>query len=345
MARKPGASLKKTVGQGSGGSPRDPARSSGATGQKIRLRDRLRGYLLNHRQVCMLTLQRLLKEPLQTLMTALVIAIALGLPAGLYVGVSNLQQLGDGFDSTARLTLFLSRNARVEAINRLRETLEKFPDIAEVEYVSREQALAEFKITSGFGEALAMLDENPLPPVLLIEPASGIQGDTVAVNALVERLKGQALVDDVQLDMKWIQRLQGILEVFYRLTLTLGIMLALGILLVIGNTIRLAIENRRDEIVVVKLVGGTNGYVRRPFLYTGLWYGVFGGLLAWLLVTISLSWLAGSVANLASLYQSNFALTGLGFSGFVALPLMAGALGLLGAWQAVARHLAAIEPR
>ena len=318
---------------------------AGATGQRIRKRDRLQGYFLNHRQVCLMTLRRLLKQPLQTLMTALVIAIALGLPATLYLGVVNLKQLGDGFDDTARLTIFLHRNARQEAIEHLQKQLDKDADIAEVVYISRQQALEEFKVTSGFGEVLTMLDGNPLPPVLLVKPAAHFQDDLPASEALVGRLRQVALVDDVKLDMKWIQRLHGILEISRRLSLALGAMLALGVLLIVGNTIRLAIENRRDEILVVKLVGGTNGYVRRPFLYTGIWYGAIGGLLAWLLVWIGITWLDGSVSRLAALYQSSFSLQGLGFSGLLVLSLISAALGLLGAWAAVARHLSAIEPK
>ena len=136
---------------------------------------------------------------------------------------------------------------------------------------------------SGLGDALAQLDENPLPHVLVLE----FDQATVSpeqLSATADELQQLPLVDSVRLDMQWVQRLHAILEMGRRVAFALGIALALGVLLVIGNTIRLAVENRRDEIVVVKLVGGTNGYVRRPFLYTGLWYGVAGGLLAWLLV-------------------------------------------------------------
>jgi len=328
-----------------GSSATRDTRHAGATGQRVRKRDRLQGYFVNHRQVCMLTLRRLMDQPIQSLMTALVLAIALGLPAGLYLGVVNLKQLGDSFDDTARLTIFLHRNARIEAIELLRQQLGKDEDIANVTYISREQALEEFKETSGFGEVLTLLDENPLPPVLLVTPAVQFRNNLPASEALVERLRKTALVDDVKLDMKWIQRLQGILEISRRLSFALAVLLALGVLLIVGNTIRLAIESRRSEIVVVKLVGGTNGYVRRPFLYTGLWYGIGGGLLAWLLVWLGMTWVDGAVSRLASLYQSPFSLQGLGFEGLMVLILVAGGLGLLGAWVAVARHLSSIEPK
>ncbi len=320
-------------------------RAKGATGQKIRRIHRLKGYLLNHRQVSAATLRRLWAAPVQTLMTALVIAIALGLPATLYLGVVNLNQLSSGFEGSARITIFLDHHAAEREVDTLRRSLELDTDIAEITYISREQALAEFKALSGFGQVLEMLDENPLPPVLLLKPAQSLKRNLAASEALVAELLAKPSVDDVKLDMKWVQRLQALLEVSRRLAFMLGGLLSLGVLLIVGNTIRLAIENRREEIVVVKLVGGTDGYVRRPFLYTGLWYGVMGGVLAWLLVWLGVSWLDMSVQRLAALYQSSFQLQGLGFSGVMVLIAIAATLGLVGAWLAVSQHLSVIEPK
>ena len=326
---------------------KSPSRESrrGASDGRAKLLDKLRSYFQNHRQLLLSTFHRLAKEPVQTLMTSLVVAIALGLPAVLYVGIVNMQALGSRVETTAQLTVFLNKEATEVAVEQLRESLLSESDITAVDYISREQALVEFQALSGFGDVLEMLDENPLPPVLIVQPVDHFQGDLLASEGLVTRLKALALVDDVRLDMKWMQRLQGMLEVGERLAFSLGIALALGILLIIGNTIRLAIESRRDEIVVVKLVGGTNAYVRRPFLYTGIWYGALGGLLAWFLVAVGLQWIDGPVEHLAELYQSVFELQGMGFSGLVALVVIGAILGLIGAWLAVARHLAGIEPK
>lgn len=325
------------------GSSRETRR--GASGSRAVLLDKFRSYLQNHRQLFINTLQRLLAEPAQTLMTSLVVAIALGLPAALYVGVINLQQLGSRVETTAQITVFLQKGASEQAVDQLRQTLSSETDISSVAYVSSQQALDEFREASGFGDVLEMLDQNPLPPVLIVQPSSLYQDDLAASEKLVNRLSAMALVDDVLLDMKWMQRLQAMLVIGERLALSLGLVLALGVLLIIGNTIRLAIESRRDEIVVVKLVGGTNAYVRRPFLYTGIWYGFIGGMLAWLFVTLGLQWVEGPVSHLAELYQSLFQLKGLGFSGLIALLVAGAALGLVGAWLAVARHLSSIEPR
>jgi cell division transport system permease protein len=278
-------------------------------------------------------------------MTPLVVAIALGLPAALYVGVINLQQLGSSVETTTQMTVFLKVDSAQSAIDKLQKNLVSDVDITAVEYISRQQALEEFRSLSGFGDVLDMLDENPLPPAFIVQPGMRFQNNLAASEALVAKLKGMALVDDVMLDMKWMQRLQAMLVVGERLAFSLGLALAVGVLLIIGNTIRLAIESRRDEIVVVKLVGGTNAYVRRPFLYTGLWYGAIGGILAWVLVAVGLQWIAGPVERLAELYQSLFQLMGLGVVGLVALLLIGAGLGLVGAWLAVGRHLSSIEPK
>ena len=152
-------------------------------------------------------------------------------------------------------------------------------------------------------------------------------------------------VAEALLDMEWLQRLNSLMHLSRRLVQIVGGLLVLGVLLILGNTIRLAIENRREEIVVVKLVGGSNAFVRRPFLYTGLWYGVGGGVLAGLLVSLALWFLQQPVADLAKLYGSDFRLRGLGIMGGLNLVVLGGLLGLAGAWLAVTRHLVHIQPR
>ena len=344
--RTPPKSSRKSEKKASSGhrkTAKEPRR--GASDGRAAFLDKLRSYLQSHQRLFFNTLRRLLAEPIQTLMTSLVVAIALGLPAALYVGVVNLQQLGSNVETTAQMTVFLKKEASQQAIDQLRQNLESDQGFSTIDYISRQQALDEFRILSSFGDVLEMLDENPLPAVFIVQPAAAFQQDLKASEALVDKLKAMALVDDVQLDMKWMQRLQAMLVVGERLAFSLGLALALGVLLIVGNTIRLAIESRRDEIVVVKLVGGTDAYVRRPFLYTGLWYGFIGGALAWVLVVLGLQWLSRPVEHLSTLYQSLFQLQGLGFSGLVTLLCIGAGLGLIGAWLAVARHLSSIEPK
>jgi len=192
---------------------------------------------------------------------------------------------------------------------------------------------------SGFGAALQYLDENPLPEAFLVQPL--LLNDATRLVTEIRQLK---LVDDVQLDMQGLQRLDALLDMGRKLVLALAAALGVGVILVVGYTIRLAIQSRRDEITVVKLVGGTDAYVRRPFLYTGLLFGIFGAVVAAIMLTVLGFWLAGPVDKLAGLYQSQFRVTGLGFGGFISLLLIGGAVGLAGAWLAVGQHLRNIKP-
>ena len=298
--------------------------------------------LRHHQESAHQSFMRLLHESLQSAMTIAVISIALALPAALYVLVGSLQQMGGNLDASARITLFLKRNTSSDAIDALRSSLIADQQIEQVEYISAKQALSEFKTHSGFGEVLDLLDENPLPPVLLVNPSGN--PETQDIKALAESLRDNSLIESVQVDMEWLERLNGILTMGRQAIYALTLVLAFGVLLITGNTIRLAIENRREEILVVKLVGGTNAYIRRPFLYTGLWYGVFGGILSWVMVALGCWWLNISVEQLAVLYQSQWALKNPGVVQLCVIAMGSGLLGILGAWLAVGRQVSAIEP-
>lgn len=302
-----------------------------------------RVHLLRHLQVFFYSLGQLARAPLASLMTAAVIGIALALPAGLHVLLDNVQQLTGGWDSASRISLFLKRNVGDERARRLAATLRRLPQVAAVDYLPREKALAEFERLSGFGDALKALDENPLPPVLIVTPAPAA-ATPEAAERLLTHLKQYGPVELAQLDMQWVKRLYVIMALVRRGVLVLGLLLGLAVLLVVGNTIRLAIQNRRQEIVVMKLVGGSDAFIRRPFLYTGFWYGLFGGLIAALLVSLALWTLAGPVERLAGLYQSPFRLAGLGGGELLTLLATGIGLGLAGSWLAVGRHLREIEP-
>ncbi|MEM0953431.1 MAG: permease-like cell division protein FtsX [Pseudomonadota bacterium] len=306
--------------------------------------DRLRSWRGHHAHSARDSLTRLLRHPLTSLMTWLVIGIALALPVGLNVALSNARSVSVNWDSPAQISLFLRAEVSVEAADVLAKRIEQRDDVLAVRMVGREQALDEFRQLSGFGDVLANLEGNPLPNLLLVTPMSDAMGGA-EMGLLRAALEGQAGVDRAVLDMEWVQRLNALVALSQRSVATLGLTLALGVLLVIGNTIRLAIENRRQEILVVKLVGGSDAFVRRPFLYTGFWYGLGGAIVAWIVVGLALWFLRGPLSALALLYQSDFALRGLGAAGSLGL-LSAGAiLGLLGAWLAVTRHLGEIQPR
>ena len=304
---------------------------------------RLNVYLLRHLQVFFYTLGQLWRTPLATLMTAAVIGIALALPSGLQVLLNNAQRLSQGWDGATQISLFLQKGVSEERAQDMAGRLRARDDIASVEFISKDEALAEFRRLSGFGEALKALDSNPLPSVIVVHPARSVSG-VDATRTLLKRLRALPGVDIAQLDMQWVKRLYAIMDIVRRGVSVLGLLLGLAVILVVGNTIRLAIQNRRDEIVIIKLIGGTDAFIRRPFLYTGFWYGLFGSLIAYFLVSGSLMVLGEPVQRLAGLYGSHFHLHSL--DGGVTLALLASGilLGLLGSWVAVGRHLRSIEP-
>jgi cell division transport system permease protein len=322
----------------------EPVRAQGAVQSQMSWRDKFDAWSAHHSNSAIESLLRMLDTPLQSLMTWLVIAIAIALPAAFFVVFNNVQQVGQSWQDSSQISVFLQKSATANQAQDLRGRWAQRPDVAQATYISPAQALEEFKLGSGLGELANHLDENPLPAVILVKPK--VIGDApVALSALQQVLVADPLVADVRLDMLWVKRLHQFITVAERFVIALAGLLALGVLLVIGNTIRMAIENRRDEIVVVKLVGGTDAYVRRPFLYTGLWFGVGGGIVASLLLAIGFWWLSMPVAKLADLYQSSFRLESLDFIESLQLILLAGLTGLLGAWISVARHLYQIQPR
>jgi cell division transport system permease protein len=277
-------------------------------------------------------------------MTWLVIAIALALPSAMLLVIDNLQSLGERWDGNPRITVFLKSDYHAQRITELEQRFLEIEGVGALEYISPDQALVEFQQHSGFGNVLELLDENPLPAVFIVTPESAF-ADFDELKSVAEVFARESEVDNVQLDLEWVQKMQQIIAFARTFAILLGSLLALGILLTIGNTIRLAIENRREEIVVVKLVGGTDAFVRRPLLYTGLWYGLVGGVFAWFLVMFGSVMLESPVRELAALYSSDFTIRGMGLIGLIQLTAVGSLLGLLGAWLAVARHLHLIQPR
>ena len=302
----------------------------------------IHNYLLRHVQVMLSSLGELWRQPVATSMTLLVIGIALLLPAGLFVILKNVEQVSGEWQHANRISLFLQDEISDKRGEQLAEQLQTWPDIVDVSFQSAQQSLNEFREISGLESLLDTLPENPLPAVIIIEPEEEQLQE--AIEALLKRLDALPEVDLAQLDMQWLQRLRSINETGQRGITILAILLSLSVLLVIGNTIRLAILNRQTEIRVIKLVGGTNTFVRRPFLYTGMWYGFLGGVLAWIALLISLLIISGPIDELAALYDSQFTLKWFGGQMLFALPISGLLLGVMGAWLAVSRHLNAIEP-
>jgi cell division transport system permease protein len=318
-------------------------RREGARTSKTTLLDQFNAWLQHHRLSAADSLVRVLDHPGSSLLTWLVIGIALALPVGLNVALDNVSKVSTSWESPAQISLFLQNGVPDVRAKQLLAELSAREDVIETRFISREEALDEFRDLSGFADVLANLDENPLPDLILVTPKPTL--DEPAVAALRAALEQNTDVAEAVLDMAWLQRLNSLMDLSRRVVLAVGGLLVVGVLLILGNTIRLGIESRRDEIIIVKLVGGSNGFVRRPFLYTGLWYGVGGGVLAALLVSAALWYLEEPIGELAMLYESAFNLTGLGVMGALNLVILGGILGLAGAWLAVSRHLVHIEPQ
>jgi cell division transport system permease protein len=319
-------------------SPREPGMSGAETAG---LNGGIKAWARDHARVAVTSLGRLYRTFGTSLMTAAVIGIALSLPAAMQVLVGNAREVSGSWVGSARISVYLKGNTSDAAAQTLAATVRHMDGVADVQYISADQALAEFKQLSGFGDAASVLDKNPLPAVLVVRPAAG---SPESAEALQHQLAGNPAVDQVRLDMQWLKRLTAILDIVRRTTDILAALLGLAVIFVVGNTIRLEIGGRRTEIEVSKLLGATDPFIRRPFLYHGAWYGFAGGLIACILVAVAVALVAAPVSRLAGLYGSAYALQGLGFLG--ALGLIAGGalLGWAGSWLAVARHLRAIEP-
>jgi len=279
---------------------------------------------------------------MSSLMTIGVIGIALSLPASLHVMLKNVLDAIDSLDTSPGISLYLAPGLAEEDLLALQEKIGKRNDIASVRIVTAEQGLQELRQASGMRGVLDALEGNPLPHTLILSPVD--HDDLSSLERTANELSAISEVEFVQLDMAWLKRLHAILDVGERLILAVAMVLALAVLLIVGNTVRLDIEGRKDEIIVTKLIGATNGFVRRPFLYTGLLYGLLGGLTACLTVEIAIGFMRGPVTRLSSLYQNIYELSGLTTVDTLVVLGASVALGLVGSWFAVGRHLGRIEP-
>ncbi len=300
-------------------------------------------YFSRHAQVLIGSLGRIVRQPFAALMTMGVIAVALALPLFLSLLLQNARSATGNWNEAYDLSVYMEKKAGAVRVQSMAKQLRQRADVAAVRIITAEQALAEFRSDSGFGTALNALADNPLPDTLVVTPtltASTPQGTESLKNAIA----AMSDVQTVQIDTEWVKRLHAMLDLLRRVVLLTGGLLGIGIVLIVSNTIRLDILNRRAEIEVMKLVGASDGFTRRPFLYTGVWYGLGGGLLALLLVAVASTALARPVAQLAFLYGSAFSLQGLKIITGLAVLGLSVALSWIGSWLAATRHIRAIEP-
>jgi cell division transport system permease protein len=310
-----------------------PVRSSGAFSI----------WLSRHASTSVGALGRLSRQPFASLMIVLVIAVTLALPASINVIVKNVQSVSGSWNNALDFSVYLRQDLSVSEAEGLSRLIGQRADIESVKLITSDQALAEFKQQSGFGEALDQLGDNPLPHALVVRPSPGNTGASLVL--LQEEISNLPETELVQVDTEWVQRFHAILDIVRQAIAIGAALLGIAIVVIIGNTIRLDIENRREEIEVTKLIGASNAFVRRPFLWTGFWYGLLGGTFALMLVQYGLYLLKEPVSRLAGLYQGNISVASLGVAESSAIIGAAVFLGLFASWVTAARHMRRIEPR
>ena len=303
--------------------------------------NRISAYLLHHLKSLLFSLDKIYQAPTTTIMTVAVIGITLSLPGGFYLFLKNIDAISGDFRSSSQISLYLGLDVSEKQARALEKQITKIVGVTSTRFISRESSLEEFRQNSGFGKSIDTLSSNPLPHTIIVEP---VEGDTFAVRNLLNTLEAMPEVDIAKLDTEWLERLYTIIEIAKRSVIIVTILFAFAVLLIIGNTIRLDIQNRYQEIIVTKLIGATDAFIRRPFLYGGIWYGLLGGIISWLIVEIGYLAIAGPLERLNLLYQSDMNLITFSFHDFIILITSSTLLGLAGSWIAVARHLNQIEP-
>ncbi len=305
-------------------------------------------YLSRHLQVLFATLGSMRRTPMTTVNTLLIIAITLLLPSLLYVAVKSAQSLSSNWEGRPQISIFLDKDIGSDTAQLIYEEIQLHPSIELAEYVNPEQALAEFRLLSGdnvsLDQELEFLGENPLPASIVVMPdrASAKSDSLLALKDELSKFDG---IDTVRLDLDWTDRFNAMLRVFSQVSILLSALLALALLLIVGNTIKLLIFNRRHEIEITKLVGGTDAFVRRPFLYYGAFFGLFGSIISLGLLLLAAMLIHEPVSELAELYNSDALLHQITLLEALSILVIGTFLGWLAARWSVAQHLRDIQPK
>ena len=317
--------------------------TSAVQSSKVNRFQRFVMFFVDHIRQALQSLGELWRQPVASLMTIGVLGLSITLPSTLYILVNNVEKLSAGWQNASEISLFLKPSVSAQQSQQLVNRLSVWNEVNKVVFIPKQQALEEFEQLSGLGDTIAYLPENPIPDVVLVTPAS-MHASPTAAKLLLEKLLAEREVDIGKLDIDWLERLYALLNVARELVTFIGILLFLAVVLIIGNTIRLNILNKRDEIVVMKLVGATDAFIHRPFLYTGFWFGLLGGLIAWFAVLAILWWMDASITRFAELYQKQFSITGLDGQALLVMLGLSILLGLIGSFISVQRHVRQIEP-
>lgn len=300
----------------------------------------MKTWLMHHRRAIMATLANMAATPIASLFTLFAIGVALSLPAGMYALLDNATQIAGTLPSQAEITVFMQDDASAEDTAKLRQRLDAMQGIADKRFVSRQDALQTLSKQMGMAELATELPKNPLPDAWIVTPAAT---DADSVSRLAAQLQQLPEVAAVQADHQWVQRLDALLDLGRDMIGMLAVILGAALVAISGNTIRLQIITRHAEIEVSRLIGATNRFIRRPFLYFGVIQGLLGGIIAWGIVSLSIALLAPQVSRLGKLYASDIRLHNLDFMHTLILLGSSAILGWVGAYIAVGRTLSQIE--
>ena len=300
--------------------------------------DKLHAYRDLHAHALFSSLGRIVAEPFNSIMTISVLAIAISFVSGFHILAVNIQQLAGHIEASNQLSLFLRDDVSDVHANKLAESIRQNINVQNVKIITREEAAAEFQTYSGFGAAINELEKNPLPIVLQVLPKKSLE-DRRGLEALQKEFQQSPEVDVAQMDLQWIERLHSIISIVTLFTSMLNILLGAAVLLIIGNTVRIELHNRREEVVIEKLVGATNSFIRRPFLYAGFWIGFISGVSAWFIVTVLMLIVRQGIERLSDLYGGSFHLLFLSLIDTLAVITISSLLGILASWVVISYQM------
>lgn len=302
----------------------------------------IKAYFVNHLQAIRFSVSQLLSKPIASMMTIAMLGVAFSLPCCLWIIISNAKTVTQGWQHTTQMSLFLDTSMSREVAKQTLQEVRAHQGVQFANFISPEQGLQTLEEQTGMIDIARLLEKNPLPAVIEVHPQ---EVNSERVKQLFNALKEINGVSFAKIDMQWLERLDSMIKIAENLSVALQILFGSAVVLVVGNTIRLAVQNRRQEIEILKLIGATNQFIRRPFLYFGLIYGFLGALAAWIVVDGLVVWVADATAHLADLYHTRFYLKSLDFYNGLNLLGVGLLLGFIGALIAVSQQIKTFEPK
>ncbi len=312
-----------------------------AKSSKANARPTSEGFFRTHIKQAKESFRNLMARPLGTILTLAVVSMSLTLPATFYTAGKNIATVAEEMNSASQISVYLKEGTPEARLMVFKDQLENMPEVKSVQYISSQQGLEDLSQFSGLEKAMSLLSNTALPPVLVVLPQADQTGN---IKMLARKLQAESDVTDVRLDEDWFARLDAIKHLAYIVSCSFAVLMLVSVFLIVGNTLRFNILAHKEEIQVMKLIGATDRFILRPYLYTGLWLGLLGSVIAWLFTLIITLLVSGAVDDLANLYDSHFSLLGLGWDESILLLMLGSALGWIAANLSARKHLKEIEP-